>query len=483
MERRAYEAERRRLLRRRVAVGGAVAVVVVPLFGIVDYIIYRDQFAPLMSARLLSALLSGIVLLLIRGRIGKHRPSWLAFALIVQCGLAIGVVPAYVTGVTNTPHYVSLAMVILTAAALLPWSAFETILLTTVLVCAFAVAGWFHGGLHAVAFGVQSSAILGIGSLAVVITILNEQMRVREFAARRELRRASGEKTRLINRLETLAARLATANEDLQERQRETEDFVYVLSHDLRAPLINIQGFGKRLHNDMSALEATAAAAITGDAPRLFGRMKQSLQFLNAGTAKIDQLITRLLDIARLTTKPGRYQWVDSMLTVREVIDACRFQIEAAAIEITLSALPTVRADPVQLNQVFTNLIDNAVKYIADGPRKQIAVSCLAEVDRYRFAIADTGPGIDPKDAEKIFRLFARLAPHASRGEGIGLAAVRAIINQHGGRVWVEPNPGGGSTFYFTLPRHDDVVTTNGKDSSLAGVVGRTRLEEQPSHV
>ena len=483
MEHRAYEAERRRLLRRRVAVGCIVAVVLVPLFGIVDYFMYRDRLALLMSARLLSAVLSGIVLLLIRSRIGKHRPSWLAFALIVQSGLAVGIVPVYLTGVTNTPHYVSLSMVILTAAALLPWSAFETILLTTVLASAFAVAAWFHGALQVVDFVVQSSTVLGIGFLAVLITILNEQMSAREFEARSALRRASGEKTRLITRLETLAARLATANEDLQERQRETEDFVYVLSHDLRAPLINIQGFGKRLHNDMSALEATAAATATGDAPRLFDRMKQSLQFLNAGTAKIDQLITRLLDIARLATKPGRYQWVDTMLTVREVIDACQFQIEAAGIEITVRELPTVRADPVQLNQVFTNLIDNAVKYIADGPRRQVVVTCLAEVDRYRFAIADTGPGIDPKDAEKIFRLFARLAPHASRGEGIGLAAVRAIINQHGGRVWVEPNPGGGSTFYFTLPRQDDVVTTNRKDSSLAGVAGRTRLEEQLSHV
>jgi signal transduction histidine kinase len=257
--------------------------------------------------------------------------------------------------------------------------------------------------------------------------------------------------------LEETALRLAMLNDDLRDRQKESEDFLYVLSHDLRAPLINIQGFAKRLHNSMTKLETGLS---NGGAPEDAGahlkKMNESLKFINAGTTKIDQLIARLLEIARLTTRPNETSWTDMEAMARHVIDACQFQLQERGIHATVGGLPFVFGDQTQLNQVVTNLVDNAIKYMGDRPEKHIALTCSSVGDRYRFAVQDTGPGISRDNKEKIFRMFTRLAPGQAKGEGIGLAAVRTIVNRHRGRIWVESTEGVGSTFYFTLPKNPD---------------------------
>lgn len=447
----AYATERQELMQRRTAVAAAMAIVLVPLFGAVDFFMYRPHFTALMTGRVVSAMTSALILALVREPEGAQRSWWLALILTLQCGLAIAVIPIYLTG-TRTPHYVSAALLILGTTALLPWTVAQVVGLTATLTSMFMIAGFLNGTLpHIVDFATQVSAIVVTGVIGVFVSALSESVRAREFATRNDLHAVSREKTHLIHHLETMAARLATANEDLQERQRETDDFLYVLSHDLRAPLINIQGFGKRLQTDMTSLEGRIAD--DADLAGRLGRMRQSLEFVNAGTAKIDQLISRLLDIARLATRPSRHEWIDASALVRDVINACRFQLDAAAIEVSVDDLPRIWGDPVQLNQVFTNLIDNAVKYMGQSPRRLIAISCTTERDRYRFAVRDSGPGIEAKDREKVFRLFARLAPNGTAGEGVGLATTRAIVNRHGGRVWVDSTPGDGSTFYVTLPR------------------------------
>lgn len=276
-----------------------------------------------------------------------------------------------------------------------------------------------------------------------------------------------------------LSARLTTVNEDLVDRQREQEDFLYVLSHDLRAPLINIQGFTKRLQTSMVALgDVLTDGATPPDAGKQLTRMTESLKFVNAGTTKIDQLIARLLEIARLTTRPNQHQWIDMQRLASDVLSSCRFQMEERGIEGAIAGeLPRVFGDPVQINQVLTNLVDNAIKYMGERPTKRIAIACAQQGDRYRFAVQDTGPGISPKDKEKVFRMFARLAPNASQGEGIGLAAVRAIVNRHGGRIWVESAVDVGSTFFFTLPIHHQQESGKAENGGAANVVSAGNRE------
>jgi signal transduction histidine kinase len=460
-----------------------LALVLVPLFGAVDYLMYPSHFGTLMTVRGVSAAAAALLLyLLTRTRGGRHHPAWIGAALVVQAEVAIAAFPVYLTGI-ETPNYVSSALLLLTAAALLPWTPQQVGYLTAAVSLMYVAGGLSHDGpLNAVTFGAQVSAINASGVLAVVISLLAERTRTREFSARAELKVAGREQKRLIQHLGEMAARLATANEDLHERQRETNDFLYVLSHDLRAPLINIQGFGRRLDTDMVGLKAALAESEGTEAARRVERMQQSLQFLHAGTAKIDQLISRLLEIARLTTRPGRQGWIDTNRMVRDVIAACAYQLQGGGIEVTVGALPSVWADAVQLNQVFANLVDNSIKYMGSGPQRRIAVTCDVQGNRYRFAVRDTGCGIAARDQEKVFRLFARAVTNGNTaGEGVGLAAVRAIVNRHGGRIWVESAPGEGSTFYFTVPRAP--AEEESIMSHLHSATPMTRGEERNVHV
>lgn len=269
-----------------------------------------------------------------------------------------------------------------------------------------------------------------------------------------EARQSLAERNR---ELEATALRLAMLNDDLRDRQKESEDFLYVLSHDLRAPLINIQGFSRRLEGSMVKLQAGLSdGGAPADAPKQLQKMAESLRFINAGTSKIDQLIARLLEIARLTSRPNAPSWVDMEAMAREVVGACQFQLQERGIEAEVGSLPFVFGDAIQLNQVLTNLVDNAIKYMGDRPQKRITIRCTCQGDRYCFAVQDTGPGISRENREKVFRMFTRLAPDQAKGEGIGLAAVRTIVNRHRGRIWVESTEGVGSTFYFTLPMQPD---------------------------
>jgi signal transduction histidine kinase len=477
----AYEAERRRLLWSRTWSACILATVLVPLFATADYFMFREHFGVMLAARIFATSVGAGSIVLLRTSTGRHFPGLLGGAVVLAAGFAVGGVPVVVTG-TDTPHYVGITLLILSASAVLPWRPIQVAVVTAVLTAMFIGAGLIHGSLpDAIAFSTQVSAILITGVIGISVSTFAESTRRREFTARRELKRASKEKTQLIQNLEKMTGRLATANEDLQERQRETNDFLYVLSHDLRAPLINIQGFGKRLHTDMSGLEGGLVNGSKNDSAKRLERMQQSLQFLNAGTAKIDQLISRLLEVARLSTRPRESQWVDADHLAHEVVDSCRFQLEANGVEVTIGNLPRVWGDPVQLSQVFTNLVDNAIKYMGASPKKRIDISCSTQGERYRFAVSDTGPGIASKDQEKVFRLFARLGANGTSGEGVGLATVRAIVNRHGGRIWVESTPGDGCTFYFTLPRAMEEPVGAGTRASAA--MPTLRGEEVGVHV
>ena len=138
---------------------------------------------------------------------------------------------------------------------------------------------------------------------------------------------------------------------------------------------------------------------------------------------------------------------------VADILGALQYNISARGIDVTVEPLPTVLGDAVRLSQVFSNLIDNAIKYMKPRGEAAIHIGCQERGDAYRFFVRDTGLGIRPEDHGKIFRLFTRLCSSTVPGEGLGLTAVKKIVEKHGGKIWVESDLGQGSTFWFILPR------------------------------
>jgi signal transduction histidine kinase len=264
------------------------------------------------------------------------------------------------------------------------------------------------------------------------------------------------------------AAERARLNADRQARNllklsEELRDFTYVISHDLRAPLINIEGFAAALGDTLDdfsvKLESLSDADSAATARELWnearGEAAEAMHFINGGTKKLNALVVGLLELSRLDSKPPQEKAVELTPLLAQIVASLQHQIRERDIAVRVAPLPTVVADPLRVSQVFSNLIDNAIKYMPERAPREISVSCVEEDDQYVFAIADSGDGISAENRAKVFRPFKRLDPKSSpAGEGLGLAAVRKIIDRQGGRIWIEDTPSGqGVCFRFSWQR------------------------------
>ncbi len=252
---------------------------------------------------------------------------------------------------------------------------------------------------------------------------------------------------------------------NLQQKTRDLEDLIYAASHDLRAPLVNIQGFGARLEkacNDWMALtkqpiqNRDAASAIES-------RIRKSLNFIQAGTTKMNQLVNGLLHISRLGRVIPKLEPLDMNRLMVDVLAALAHQVQAAGATVKTEPLPFCKGDAHMINQVFTNLVDNAIKYRDPARPLQIRITGRPEGAQAVYCVEDTGIGIAPEHQQKIWGMFHRLYPEGPvSGEGLGLNIVRRILESHQGRTWAESVPGQGSKFYVSLPM-DPTRNANGK--------------------
>jgi len=298
-------------------------------------------------------------------------------------------------------------------------------------------------------FAFFTVALAGTTFLTAALARVLSGWRFAQFLADAELRRLNEEKTRQ-------AAELEAKNAELR-------DLFYALSHDLRAPLINLAGFTHELEAALCALNDVdgSPTADAGDRPttRAHARdegkrdIDESLGFIRHNIAKMDQLVRGLLELSRIENQPVKVEQLDLNKMVQDVLDAFHFQIAERQIELHVGILPVVVGDAVRLNQVFSNLIDNAIKYMKPTGAARIDIECEAQSDSYLFRVRDTGLGVRADDRERIFRLFTRLGHQAVAGDGLGLTVVKKIVEKHGGTIWVESEIGQGATFCFTLPR------------------------------
>jgi len=212
-----------------------------------------------------------------------------------------------------------------------------------------------------------------------------------------------------------------------------------VASHDLQEPLRMVSSFTQ-------LLERRYKDRLDADADDYIG-------FIVDGSHRMKNLIDDLLAFSRLKTEAKPFELVKLGASVNEVLSNLKPSIEEFDAEITRDALPSVIGDPSQIKQLFQNLISNAIKFHGDEiPKIHISIGEL--VSQWQIGISDNGIGIDPKHQKKVFKIFNRLHTREEYdGTGIGLAICKRIVERHGGRIWVESEPGDGSTFYFTISK------------------------------
>ena len=245
----------------------------------------------------------------------------------------------------------------------------------------------------------------------------------------------------------------------LTAKNEELQSIVYVGSHDLRTPLVNIQGFAGELgicckeitecfqRADMPEdIRSYLSSIITEDIPLALG-------FIDASVTKMESLLDGLLRLSRIGSSVLEVTRIDMGELINDVLAAMRYQIEQSEAELIVEDLPACVADPDQINQVFSNLLDNALKYLRDDRRGRITVSGKIEGKEAIYRVEDNGIGVDSTFLENIFEIFQRLEPSGPvKGQGLGLTIVKRIVVRNNGRVWVESEHGRGSRFFVALP-------------------------------
>ncbi|MEI8372104.1 MAG: ATP-binding protein [Planctomycetota bacterium] len=251
--------------------------------------------------------------------------------------------------------------------------------------------------------------------------------------------------------------RLKKLNRELNSRNRDLNDFVLVATHDLRAPLVNIQGFIDTLASDCN--QARAAVANIPNAktlqgmllPLLDGDILESVGYIRDNSRKMDTLLTGLLKISRIGKAALSIQKLDMNPMLAEIVLAKQFSIEQAGATVQVEDLPACRGDAIQINQIFSNLLDNALKYLDPSRPGVIRVSGGKRRKGVVYCVEDNGVGIGQENHALIFKAFHRLSPLEGIGQGLGLTIVRRILDQQHGKIWLESTPGQGSKFFVSL--------------------------------
>ena len=313
----------------------------------------------------------------------------------------------------------------------------------------------------------QLASLVTIAGSALVIALAGISI----FLVRRSARARDDAEALLRDNNLNLEATIDERTADLREANNEIQRFAYIVSHDLRSPLVNIMGFTSELEELRVELFKRIAAlgrgrgstpvpftsadvepVLEGKDQQLSHDFSEALGFIKSSIAKMDRLITAILTL----TREGRREFEPVRINTRELIEAVvatvAHQAAEAQAQIRIEPLPDIVSDRLALEQIFSNLIDNALKYLKPGVPGEITIRGRSKLGFAIFEIADNGRGIDPKDHERIFELFRRAGPQDKPGQGIGLAHVRALVRRLGGTMSVESELNKGSTFVITLP-------------------------------
>jgi signal transduction histidine kinase len=262
----------------------------------------------------------------------------------------------------------------------------------------------------------------------------------------RERNRADVEREKLILELKMAFSKMEGLNQELKRRAekleaayQDMESFSYSASHDLRAPLMIIDGFSRIL--------------LKQQGKKFDDNGKEMLTIIRETSEKMTQLINDLLSFARLSSKAVLKSDIDMRALAQNVLDSLNSTIAGRDVRFVLKDLPTAWGDTPMIRQVLVNLLANALKSTRLRKKAKIEIGCKEEGNETVYYIKDNGVGFSSEHGERLFRFFERLHPAEKfEGIGIGLVIIKRIINKHGGKVWAQGEPDKGATFFLSLP-------------------------------
>jgi len=262
--------------------------------------------------------------------------------------------------------------------------------------------------------------------------------------------------------------------EELRQLNADMEAFTYITSHDMRSPLVNLKGFSHELALAVQEVDELLAPQQKTLGAETWARLEhilrkdvpEALGFIGNAVDRMDTLTTAILDLSRI----GKFVYRDELVDSRAVFDKClgaqSYEISNKKVEVTVNSLPKLVTDPIALEQVFSNLLDNAVKYLKPGEPGRIEMSCQETGRDYVFTIRDNGRGIAAEDSDRVFNIFRRARNTGDvRGLGLGMAFVKATLRKMNGAIWFESQVDVGTAFHVSLPKRAPVSASNGVSS------------------
>jgi signal transduction histidine kinase len=256
-----------------------------------------------------------------------------------------------------------------------------------------------------------------------------------------------------------LEVRVKERTAELEAANEEVRRFAYIVSHDLRAPLVNLKGFSSELRIAAAVLQdvlpailphleapqhADVARALTQDIPEALG-------FIETSVTRMDHLIQAILHLSRLGRRELCREPLDVLALVQGTVQTLAHQVAERQVQVTIDPLPIVMADRTAMEQIMGNLLANAVAYLAPGRPGEIVVTGERRPEATVFAVRDNGRGIATEDIPKVFEPFRRVGRQDVPGEGMGLAYVQMLVRRHGGDIRCHSTLGVGTTFTFTI--------------------------------
>jgi signal transduction histidine kinase len=310
--------------------------------------------------------------------------------------------------------------------------------------------------------------------LRIEIAALNELLEVEEQVVSDQsvkLEQARRELDQRIQQLKLTEKQMQRYAADLERANEEVKQFAYIVSHDLRAPLINLKGFTAELRSALEVLEGPMTSAL----PQLSEEQRQqatealrqdipeALDFIDSSATRMDNFVSAILKLSRIGRRELKFESVNPTEIVESVLKGLAHQIAAREVKVTVGPLPEVSADRTALEQIMGNILSNPVNYLEPSRAGEIEITGEKDEIEARFFIRDNGRGIAKEDMDKVFAPFRRAGKQDIKGEGMGMAYVQTMVRRHGGYIRCESELDVGTTFIVTLSNHPEPRGEYGK--------------------